>query len=525
MSQQKYQPPSSALMYRLTRYTDKLDVWPDTEEARKYLTLVWREMQQQGRGRRAYVHHRTKMYKASLDSIGDVPGLLTFQGFWHGLAEHLRSKGRIVAVLDKRDEFPKPDIAAAIRPLRPYQIMPLVNFLQSDSSGMKGAPTRWGKTYDIAGMCLAYQGIRIVISAPGVDLCVQLKNDLQNILGRGISVVGIYTGSGNKTQGPQVTVCCCDSLHHCDAENTKLLILDETHAWASDERIAKVTLFKNARVFSLGATLNGRSDRRDRVLPGLIGPVLSNVTYLEAVACKAISPCTVIVYRHRLSEAETARASNRETAYKLALYRSPIMAAITRRILTEAIPPNWQVMGFIADEKQADFYMKEALAKAGVVAMAKKLKPKERNILTKEIAAARHTRVIASNIYIQGVTFPDLRVLINLAGGGSNTGTIQKPGRLLQIRPGKNYGVMIDFEFLQGPGCAAEGAWTALRWESRARIAAYQAIGYNIVYVDTVDEIKNIIDNAYENKGVVDEPVPQPTGRRSRAPRVVVPTE
>ena len=522
--------PANAPAYLIRRYIGSIEVWPDTAEIRNFLTLVWRKMENEGRGLRGYKHIRSAMYKPTTGTNGQA-SLRSFQGFWQSLAEFLRKRKRLVSVVDEREDFPRPNIAAAMFGLREYQKQPLVEFLLACDSGMKGAPTRWGKTWDIAGMIKAYvghPGMRIVVAAPGVDLCQQLQADLRAILPPSIDVRGIYTGSKGKDQSPHVTVCCSKSLHKCDAEATRLLILDETHAWASDDNAAALTRFSRARIFSLGATLCGRSDRRDRILTGLVGPVWSNVTYLQAVAVKAISPCTVIMLRCLLDYDDTEKTSDRLSAYNRALYRSPKMAATVKRILTEAVPKDWQTMAFIADEKQADFYMKEALNKIGVVAMAKKLSPKARKTLTARIAAAFHKWVIASIIYIQGVTFPDLRVLLNLAGGGSNTGTIQRPGRLLQMRPGKLYGVMVDMLFQEGPGCPVDGPWKALKYESQARLDTYLKIGYDVLVVDTVDEIREIILKSHgtiETPGEADQPVPEPERRSKKAPRTVTPRE
>ena len=112
--------------------------------------------------------------------------------------------------------------------------------------------------------------------------------------------------------------------------------------------------------------------------------------------------------------------------------------------------------------------------------------------ITDEIAAGVYKRVLASNMYVQGITFPDLQVVVNLASGGGNTTAIQKPGRLLQIQPGKNYGVLIDLMFECRDADIdnrKNPPYSGIIGECWARQKAYKEIGYEIEYVDTIEEL------------------------------------
>jgi hypothetical protein len=93
-------------------------------------------------------------------------------------------------------------------------------------------------------------------------------------------------------------------------------------------------------------------------------------------------------------------------------------------------------------------------------------------------------------------------VVINLAGGGANTTAIQKPGRLLQTRPGKNYGVLIDLVFK----CKDEHMehrqnppYRGVVGECWARHKAYKDIGYDIEFVSDSARAREIIMGAYES--------------------------
>lgn len=151
------------------------------------------------------------------------------------------------------------------------------------------------------------------------------------------------------------------------------------------------------------------------------------------------------------------------------------------------------------------------MPRTGTIAMAKRLKEKERKKLTRDIAEGKYLRVLPSNIYVQGLTFPDLKVVINASGGGANTTAIQKPGRLLQKRPGKKYGVMVDFQYVctdYEKDNRKSPPYMQIIGESKARLNAYREIGYDIVEARGINHAREVILGAYED--IVEEDVEQP---------------
>lgn len=318
---------------------------------------------------------------------------------------------------------------------------------------------------------------------PGTDLIKQAYEALcKGIIGREIALIG--GGSRTKNQSPDITVCSIDSLDKCQATKTKLLLIDEPHAAVTDGRLPSIAAFTNARKIGYGATLNGRFDGRDRLLTGVIGPVLANRTFKEAVDEGAICPITCLLFV--MPEPKQFYGS-RDQAYRELLYQNPKIAAILERLSGHIIPQDWQAMGFIKNEKQAD-YMQQFMGTDGVVAMAKKLPDKPRQALFARMASGEVKRCLASDIYSQGVTFSDLRVVMNLAGGGPYTNSIQKPGRLAEIRPNKKCGILVDFMF-PFPSNPRNNA-QALAYDSRNRFELYKDRGYNVVFVQNLEQLE-----------------------------------
>jgi superfamily II DNA or RNA helicase len=486
-----------------------MTVIPDTNEVRKFLTLSYREMVK-ANGKTTFKNLKADMFGTCIAG-GGLPALSAFQGFWRSLQLNLEAKGHAVTVKDTRPMvLPDPNLQQAIVGLRPWQKGWILKALMTGNSGLIGAPTRFGKSFGMSALCKAYPDATTVIVAPGVGLCKQLFDHFREILPYR-EIRGVYTGSKHRNQGPQgsITICSMDSLEKMDPDDTDLLIIDEPHAVVSDERLPKLAAFAKTRKYGFGATLTGRFDKKDRLIEGLIGPILSNVTYREAVTQGAISPLKVILVKIPFSK-DTIPGGRveRETVYKRLLTQSSRTAKLVKQFVDDVIPQDWQTMAFIRDEKQAEFYMEHAFPPHGTIAMAKRMTPKRRDGVTDRIAAGELVRVLASNIYVQGITFPDLKVVINLAGGGANTTAIQKPGRLLQTRPNKNYGVMIDFIF----ECKdAEldnrqpAPYQGIIGESWARHAAYVDIGYDVIFVDKLEQAVAIVKGAYEYETVEEE--------------------
>lgn len=497
-------------------------VRPDTPAVRKFLTLSYREMVK-ANGKTTFNNLKAPMYNPATTSDGHA-GLSSYQGFWRSLKEHLEAEGHTVVVSDNRPQFAPPNFGQALLGLRQFQKGWILRALQDGNSGLIGAPTRFGKSYGMTAICRAFPKARTVVVAPGVFLCEQLFDHFKETLPHR-DVRGVYTGSRNKNQGPDITICSMDSMDKMDADDTDLLIIDEPHAVVADERLPKLAAFTRCRKYGFGATLTGRFDKKDRLIEGMIGPVITNITYREAVAQEAIAPLKVIMIKVPFSkDVLPGPRVERRTVYKRLLTQSSKMTKLVKKIVDKVVPPDWQVMAFIMDEKQADFYMAEAFPSHGTIAMAKKMKPAERKDITGRIASGELVRVLASNIYVQGITFPDLKVVINLAGGGANTTAIQKPGRLLQRRPGKNYGTMIDFIF----ECRDKEhddrkvpPYAGIVGESWARHKAYADIGYDIEFVDTAEQAAEIVRRSYGDHPPLPEkppePAPAPTGLRDIA--------
>jgi superfamily II DNA or RNA helicase len=469
---------------------DALTVVPSNDHAETFLSYQEKIIVKNGPPHWGTTVEKQKRFAFKV--IRDNPKVIqTMQGFWFDLKRHLEEKGYEVTVEDLRQPFPMPRMDL-MKGFRFSQAELLEDFLSYNMSGLLGAPTRYGKTVLMENTVRAFPGLTTVVTAPGVDLVKQLYEHLREALPhREVKMIG---GSSRvKYPSEDITVVSMDSLDKADTGRTRLLLVDEPHAAVTNSRLPLLNDFKKARRFGYGATLTGRFDGKDRLITGLIGPVLAERTYLEAVAEKAICPLYVLFLRIPISKDQARKSWNRDKAYKNLFFQSDRIASITRKICRELLPQDWQTLMFIKNEPQAEFYL-DQIGAEGTIAMAKRMSAAERHEVMELMKQASIKRCLATDIYSQGVTFSHVRAMINLAGGGANTTTIQKPGRLAEIRPDKNCGIIFDFMFYPAEGSTSKdfGSGTNFLFiDSRNRFKAYTDKGYTVIMVDTFGHLKS----------------------------------
>jgi superfamily II DNA or RNA helicase len=464
------------------------------EERLKYTEKKMEEYRAPGAryAKRVTRHYKVDMFRHL--STAPFVVLQTYAGLLDRILQFLVAGGLQFQLHDDRLAFPEPRLDL-MHGFRFKQRELLTEFLLKRRSGLLGAPTRYGKTTLMKNVLRAFPDVTTVVAIPGIDLVRQGYQDIKEALPKR-DVVLLGGGSTKKFPSTDITVCSMDSLHRCDPGRTRLVLVDEPHAIVTDSRAVELFKFDQARKYGFGATTSGRYDQRDIWIESLLGTLLVNRTYSEAVEEGAI--CPLVVYMLKI-KFDPFFVRSRDKAYNELLYHSPRIAELTARICRGLIPDSWQTLVFIKDESQAEFYLKE-VGEDGVVVMAKLMTAKERKEKMRLMQENIIKRCLASKIYAQGVTFSDVRCLVNVEGGGGSISSVQKPGRLAEIRPGKACGIVFDFLF----ECSAsdeerkskEGTewWNVVR-DSRSRMEVYKEKGYEVHVLDTWQQLKESFKN------------------------------
>ena len=432
-----------------------------------------KELQMDGRGGRASVKVWTKLWtQVTPDTVVCFQGLLDRVRHLLGAHPHVLE--------DAREPMPPTQLQLADG-FRHFQYEVFLKALRAGRSGIIKIPTRTGKSYLIRNFMQIWPKLTTVVTAPGIDLLQQhLAFLTEQFPDR--KVRGIFSGAKRKGFSEDITVASMDSLEKLPTDDVRLLLIDEPHAAAAPTRINLLAKFNRARIYGLGATTTGRFDNADVLIEGLIGPVLVQKTFPEAVAAGAVCPITVYL----LKVPFTPRAARtRDLAYRYTMYENELFNQTIKSMLDQVVPLDWQTLVFIDERKQGQLL--NLLVTDGVVAIASEMSAAQRKSNFAGMADGSILRGIATMIYSTGVTFPDLRVIINAAGGGGNISSTQKPGRLAQIRPGKLCGYVIDF-ILDPQGSHDAQVQQVVR-DCWARHKAYVANGYDVRVVDYPGQI------------------------------------
>lgn len=480
----------------LKQYDDRIVLYSPPDCVKDALT-IWEKT----------LDSRSKLELFATAEYNGEEVLVTYPGLTGHICEAMYLEGFTPDIVDKRKAriqagFPAPALDKMYG-FRFSQEKLLKDALVQDSSGLIGACTRYGKTTLIINTLRAYPSLPAVVVAPGVDLVNQLYDDLTGP--RGLKNREVKKIAGNtRSKSPSttgVTVCTIDGLKHVDESLPRLVLADEPHALVTDARIKNINKFTKARRIGFGATLEGRFDNRDILIQGVFGPVLVNKTYKEAVAEGAVCQLNVIFLKVELTP---RYFYSRNNAYDSALFLNATMAKTVAGICKNVIPADMQTLVFIANKAQADLYL-DAMGDDAALAMAMLFKSeKERVALVEQVRANNIKRCLCTNIFVQGVTFSDLMVLVNCNAGARYTSTIQKPGRLAEIRPGKKCGVVIDFMFTPPEDyepsdsmskTGGSDTWLMPYKDSLARRKVYKKMGYGVYEASDLNELKTIFDS------------------------------
>lgn len=412
----------------------------------------------------------------------------TFPGFLDRVVAFIKQKGYGYNLKDRRIQLGFPQINKCKHFLRPDQLEVVKSFLSYDKSGCISMPTRYGKTRIGAAIMACYPNARCIFAAPGVDLLSQLVDDLKALL-PDRDIKEMHSGVYNSVQGTDITVCSLDSLEKINPDIVDILIVDEAHASVTEGRIPYIVKFNKCRKVGLGATLEGRFDNADILIEGLFGPVVVEKTFRQAVEDGVI--CDIRVYMVK-TPFYAFSANTRDKAYKALMFKNKSFTELVTRICN-VIPEEWQTLIYIDNEKQAQELHHSV--EGSYIAMQKLFKSaKKRKAFFEKMVSGNVKRCFCSGIYGQGTTFPDLRAIVNCCGGGGAISSIQKPGRLAQIREGKIRGYVIDFQF----HCINEDwermsgtntKWKMLINESLARKNCYINKGYEVIDVDDISQL------------------------------------
>lgn len=483
------------ILLKKLKYWRRALIWSE-EQMRRIATGQYEELYSV----KSWIDEKTQQYNQSL---------LTMPGFMHRIKMALKEVGWSYKIFDERTPMPKPDMVAAMAQLRDYQVEAAYTAIVS-GGGILSCPTGYGKTHLIGAIIKAFSPNELkargtpltVVTTPSKDITEKDYNDLKEMMpDRDIGLVM----SGSNKFSEDIQVITLDSLHRLNPNDVGIIIVDEIHAAASDTRAESLLSFRKAARWGVSATPDGRFDGRDLVTEGLVGPVVYTTTYADGVKCGALVPITV--YWLECPEPVMGIEKYLNFSSRAGRYRHGVLRNQKRNMfigqLMQQLPKPMQAMCIMQFLEQMDHILPHCgtgmtivhaetdATKIGKFKNLHSITPRERRDIYEQMESAEIKRILSTYVYRQGVNFPQLEVVINAGGGGSDIVAKQIPGRESRKTVDKSHSFLVDFwhpwdtvkdkrdRIVAGPVHA----------DDQAREKAYTHLGFEQIWVKGLKEL------------------------------------
>jgi superfamily II DNA or RNA helicase len=349
-------------------------------------------------------------------------------------------------------------------------------------NGLVRCPPAFGKSFIIEILCKIYPDKRILVTTARSDV---LKDLVPRIKKR-CPESPVYLCNATKTyrQDAKVIVCSSKSLHKIDADWPEIIVYDEVHGAAAWQTAVALTAFSTPRIYGFSATPTNRSDGGERIIEGIFGDIIADISHEEAVESGNIVPMEVrlvdAVGKEREFKSEMAMMRhgfwrNGERNARIAYAARRIEQEFDKVLIMVATAEHaYYLRMFLPDytvvHATMDASRQEELRVAGILGMDEN--PNKDPVLVKEqFKDGTLRKVIATMKWKEGVDFPDLGVIIRADGQPGYISSIQIGGRTSRIFTDKTKGIVVDFTDRYGP---------EMQGRAERRIANYRRQGWTV---------------------------------------------
>jgi superfamily II DNA or RNA helicase len=353
----------------------------------------------------------------------------------------------------------------------------ILSLITVTDSGQIVAPTGYGKTFIISVICALYPDAKILVTTPGTDLVRDTVKRLKETYGNEVGQVG----GGKCDETKRIIVSTYQSLHKVP-NNRDIILVDEVHKAASPTLSAALTDKTLAtKIFGFTASPVGRMDNAELVTESIMGPVVVQVTYSEAVSKGIVAPMKVVfcpVPQGVPSSNYKTKVARERNLYWRNDRRNKIIAQSIEHFTKEfKLRENAQILVLVDKVDHAQRLhkflpdYKLVYSQPGKTTLDK-MSAKERKQLMEDFQNEKVLRVISTSCWGTGVDFPALDMVVQATGSASEINTIQYAGRGTRTNSGlKPFGVVLDFNDVWDP-------WSRKRANERRKV--YKNLGWEI---------------------------------------------
>jgi superfamily II DNA or RNA helicase len=435
-------------------------------------------------------------------------------GIWPRVKKWLTKQKVPYEVFDKRNPGIRPEptwnaLVEAGVVLRPGQAEAICAMVTSDTGVIK-CPTAFGKTMTIGFLCLLYPTLNILVLTTSVSVARTITKHLTKTCPGQVGMVG---GGKQDTSGKRIIVSTIQSLQHVDVDMVHLCFVDECHTVNDGKYGEAVATVRFARRFGLSATPT-RNDGSQLFMESLVGPVIYEMTYAEAVEVGNVNDmrycmipvdnCPQFALQPTLNDVVRDRFQ-----YYRNQFRNKTIARVVREV-RRRLGEDMQILVMVATiEHLIDLHQYEGMrdfvpvhyGAADLPALKSKFKnswhkdipwykydkkPKDNEIAQAAFAKGTLKRVICTKSWKAGVDLVGLSIVIRCDHTISQQDAVQIAGRGARIRPDKApVSFIVDFEDKWSP----EAIWRSNVRKSRYIEQGWQEVAEGELY-DTLDLVR-----------------------------------
>ncbi len=307
--------------------------------------------------------------------------------------------------------------------------------------------------------------------------------------------IGIM-GDGKSLISEDITISTFNSLRKCALEKCELLMIDEIQSTTGEEICNVLKEVKPIRTFGFTATDEGLFNKAEKVIQGLFGERLIHITYQEGQEVNAVVPC--VVYFVDMSDNVIINSSTVEGKINHGIKNCQERNELIGQICS-SIPNQWQTIVFVdhVHDHLIKLYKEMPTGTKFVHRNADKkelgtfaLTTKQQKQVVDAFQDNEFQFLIATDAFRAGVDVPNVRVVVQAAGGSSEVEILQEALRGSRVLTpaymerldvdAKTHFVLIDIMDKHDP---------TLEGMSHKRMEIYRKQGWEIRQVKTVNEI------------------------------------
>lgn len=348
-----------------------------------------------------------------------------------------------------------------------------------DGRGIVKSPTGSGKGNLAAAIPYVIPGRWLFVVHRG-HLAADVRERWDRMAGPWLGPAG-FIGDGEWTVGDRLTCATLQTLHRAmkrgDERFDDLVAkitgveVDECHVAPAASYFDTIQAFEHARYrFGLSGTPLDRGDRRSLMAIGSIGPLVFEIKARDLIDAGVLAEPRIRVIPCWQRASQRARGDWKRTYDELIVESShrngAVLAAMAHALEHETTPG----IVFVRRKEHGKTITKIAAKRGLNVAYVDGSKDTaaRRKAIT-DLEAGKLDFIVATKVFVEGVNVPELRTVINAAGGKSVIEALQQVGRGTRTTDEKS-----TFEVYE----IGDKGEPVLNNHARSRFRAYKREGY-----------------------------------------------